>query len=89
HESEGRRSLSVKQFQRLLGLMAAASNVIPFGLLYMRPLQWWLRTKWFSLRGNPFLNIKARGDTYVPWTCRGSLGSYLRGGAGSSLLLAV
>ncbi len=28
------QSLTVKQFQRLLGLMAAASNVIPFGLLY-------------------------------------------------------
>ncbi|KAI2647549.1 Transposon Ty3-G Gag-Pol polyprotein [Labeo rohita] len=38
------RSLTVKQFQQLLGLMAAASNVIPFGLLYMRPLQWWLKT---------------------------------------------
>ncbi len=37
-------SLTVKQFQRLLGLMAAASNVIPIGLLYMRPLQWWLKT---------------------------------------------
>ncbi|KAI2648847.1 hypothetical protein H4Q32_019991 [Labeo rohita] len=37
------RSLTVKQFQ-LLGLMAAVSNVIPFGLLYTRPLQWWLRT---------------------------------------------
>ncbi|KAL0149704.1 hypothetical protein M9458_054987 [Cirrhinus mrigala] len=46
------RSLTVKQFQRLLGLMAAASNVVPFGLLYMRPLQWWLRTKGFSPRGN-------------------------------------
>ncbi len=43
-----------KQFQRLLGLMAAASNVTAFGLLYMRPLQWWLRTKGFSPRGNPF-----------------------------------
>ncbi len=42
------QSLTVKQFQRLLGLMPAASNVIPFGLLYMRPLQWWLRTKGFS-----------------------------------------
>ncbi|KAI2656067.1 Transposon Ty3-G Gag-Pol polyprotein [Labeo rohita] len=52
------RSLTVKQFQRLLGLMAAASNVIPFGLLYMRPLQWWLRTKGFSPRGNPFRMIK-------------------------------
>ncbi len=35
-------------------LMAAASNV----LLYMRSLQWWLRTKGFSLRGNPFRLIK-------------------------------
>ncbi|KAL0174316.1 hypothetical protein M9458_030284, partial [Cirrhinus mrigala] len=52
------RSLTVKQFQQLLGLMAAASNVIPFGVLYMRPLQWWLRTKGFSPRGNPFCMIK-------------------------------
>ncbi|KAL0155411.1 hypothetical protein M9458_049674, partial [Cirrhinus mrigala] len=52
------RSLTVKQFQRLLGLMPAASNMIPFGLLYMRPLQWWLRTKGFSPRGNPFRMIK-------------------------------
>ncbi len=52
------QALTVKQFQRLLGLMAAASNVIPFGLLYMRPLQWWLRTKGFSPRGNPFRMIK-------------------------------
>ncbi len=46
------QSLTVKPFQRLLGLMAAASNMIPFGLLYMRPLQWWLRTKGFSPKGN-------------------------------------
>ncbi len=51
------QSLTVKQFQRLLGLMAAASNVIPFGLLYMRPLQWWLKTKGFSPRGNPLCMI--------------------------------
>ncbi|XP_077061833.1 uncharacterized protein LOC143714498 [Siphateles boraxobius] len=50
--------LTVKQFQRLLGLMAAASNVIPCGLLYMRPLQWWLRTKGFSPRGNPLRTFK-------------------------------
>ncbi len=52
-------SLTVKQFQILLGLMAAASNVIPFGLLYMRPLQWWLKFKGFSPRGIPFRMIKA------------------------------
>ncbi len=54
----GGQSLTVKQFQRLLGLMAAASNMIPFGLLHMRPLQWWLRTKGFSQRGNPLRTIK-------------------------------
>ncbi len=47
------QSLTVKQFQRLLGLMAIAFNMIPIGLLYMRPLQWWLKTKGFSSRGNP------------------------------------
>ncbi|KAI2668514.1 Transposon Ty3-G Gag-Pol polyprotein [Labeo rohita] len=52
------RSLTVKQFQQLLGLIAAASNVIPFGLLYMRPLQWWLKTRGFSPRGNPLRMIK-------------------------------
>ncbi len=31
-------SFNVKQFQKLLGLMAAASNVIYFGLLYMTTL---------------------------------------------------
>ncbi len=52
------RSLTVKQFQKLLGLMSAASNMIPFGLLHMRPLRWWLKTKGFSLRGNPLCMIK-------------------------------
>ncbi len=47
------RSLTVKQFQKLLGLITAASNMIPFGLLYMRPLQRWLKTNGFSPRGNP------------------------------------
>ncbi len=49
------RLLTVKQ---LLGLMSAASNVIPFGLLYMRPLQWWLKTKGLFPRGNPLRMIK-------------------------------
>ncbi len=52
------QSLTVKLFQRLLGLMAAVSNVIPIGLLYMRPLQGWLKTKGFSPRGNPLCMIK-------------------------------
>ncbi len=52
------QSLTGSSFRDLLGLMAAASNVIPFGLLYMRPLQWWLRTTGFSPRVNPFRIIK-------------------------------
>ncbi len=31
---------------------------LPVGLLHMRPLQWWLRTKGFSQRGNPFRIMK-------------------------------
>ncbi len=57
------RSLTVKQFQNLLGLMAAASNGINFGLLFMRRLQWWRKTKGFSPRGNPLHMVK------VPWRC--------------------
>ncbi len=60
------RSLTVKRFQKLLGLMSAASNVITFGLLYMRPLQWWLKTKGFSQRGKPTLHDQ--GHAAMP-TC--------------------
>ncbi len=52
------QSLTAKLFQKLLGLTAAASNVVIFDLLHMRPLQWWLRTTRFSQRGNPFLHSK-------------------------------
>ncbi len=52
------QSLTVKLLQKLLGLMASAFNVITFGLLHMRPFQWWLRTTGFSPRGNPFCKIK-------------------------------
>ncbi|KAI5090783.1 hypothetical protein C0J45_19644 [Silurus meridionalis] len=55
--------LTVKQFQKLLGLMTAVPSVIPLHLLYMRPLQWWLRTQGFSQKGNALLTIK------VMWGC--------------------
>lgn len=32
----------LKTFQKLLGLMAEASTVVPLGLLHMQPLQHWL-----------------------------------------------
>jgi len=63
------QAVTVKQFQKLVELMAAVSNVIPFELLYIRPLQW-LKAKGFSQRGNLFCMIKVmRGclSSLVMW----------------------
>ncbi len=81
----GGQSLTVKWFQRLMGLMAAASNVIPLGLLYMRPLQWWLKIRGVFLKGNLFCMIK------VTRRCLRAFGMwrqprFLSQGAGSYLL---
>ncbi len=35
----------LKAFERMLGLMASASSVLQLGLLQMRPLQYWLKTR--------------------------------------------
>ncbi len=35
----------LKAFQRMLGLMAAASPVLQLGLLHMRPIQFWLKQR--------------------------------------------
>ncbi len=61
-------SVQLKKFQRLLGLMAAASAVCHLGLLHMRPLQLWLKTRvpWTS----GCLNITvSRGciEALKPW----------------------
>ncbi len=37
------RHVSVGTFRRLLGLMAAASPLLPLGLLHMRPFLWWMK----------------------------------------------
>ncbi len=44
HFREG-SSVHLKKFQRLLGLMASASAVCHLGLLHMRPLQLWLKSR--------------------------------------------
>ncbi len=49
------RHMSVGLCRRLLGLMVAASPVLPLGLLHMRPFFWWMkslgiRPSWPSLR---------------------------------------
>lgn len=45
--------LSVVQVQIQLIFMAAAASVIPLGLLYMRPYQFWLKDKGFHLLNHP------------------------------------
>ncbi len=56
------QSLTVKQFQRLLGLMAAASNVITFWPAVHETLaSGGSGTTGFSPRGNPFRIIRSRG----------------------------
>lgn len=80
------QSLTVKHFQRVLGLMAAASSVIPLGLLYMRPLQWWLKTRAFSPEGQPLPHYQ--GHKAMPMHLgyvEESLVSVLRPCIGSSL----
>ncbi len=80
------QSLTVKQFQRQLALMAAASNVIPFGLLYMRPLQWWLKTKGFSHEGKSTLHDQGLSTVCAsPRHVEETLVLKSRPGAGSSV----
>ncbi len=49
------RSLTAKQ---TAGSDGGCVQLGYFGLLYMRPLQWWLKPKGFSLRGNPLCMLK-------------------------------
>ncbi|KAK3551721.1 hypothetical protein QTP70_023247 [Hemibagrus guttatus] len=65
------QSLSVAEAQRVLGLMAAAANVIPLGLLHMRPFQFWLRGAGFHPRRHPLDAIRVmrrRLYTLLTWT---------------------
>ncbi len=50
--------ITVHYLQRVLGLMAAASTVIPLGLLHMRSFQLWLRARGFHPRANPRRQIR-------------------------------
>ncbi len=53
HESQRRHVIHCQAVSKATG-----SDGNSFGLLYMRPLQWWLKTKGFSPRGNPLRMIK-------------------------------
>ena len=40
------KQVTVKFGRRLLGLLAAAAEAVPLGLLHMRPLQQWFARCW-------------------------------------------
>ncbi len=62
----------LKQFQRLLGHMAAAAAVTPLGLLHMRPLQHWLHgrvPRWAWQSGTLQVQVTpACRQTFTPWS---------------------
>ncbi len=69
---KNRTAAPLKQFQRLLGHMAAAAAVTPLGLLHMRPLQHWLHgrvQRWAWQSGTLRVQITpACCQTFTPWS---------------------
>ncbi len=67
---KNRTAAPLKQFQRLLGHMAAA--VTPLGLLHMRPLQHWLHgqvPRWAWESGTLWVQVTpACRQTFTPWS---------------------
>ncbi|KAI2645297.1 ORF V: Enzymatic polyprotein [Labeo rohita] len=65
-------AVPLKTFQRLLGLMAAAAAVTPFGLLHMRPLQRWLHDRvprWAWHRGTLRIGVSPQCcHLFSPWS---------------------
>ncbi len=69
---KNRTAAPLKQFQRLLGHMAAVAAVTPLGLLHMRPLQHWLHgrvPRWAWQSGTPRVQVTpACRQTFTPWS---------------------
>ncbi len=69
---KNRTAAPLKQFQRLLGHMAAAAVVTPLGLLHMRPLQHWLHgrvPRWAWQSGTLRVQVTpACRQTFTPWS---------------------
>ncbi len=69
---KNRTAAPLKQFQRLLGHMAAAAAVTPLGLLRMRPLQHWLHgrvPRWAWQSGTLRVQVTpACRQTFTPWS---------------------
>lgn len=54
--------VSVGTCRRLLGLMAAASPVLPLGLLHMRPFLWWMKLSGIRPTGSAFRLLRVSGS---------------------------
>ncbi|PTA42303.1 hypothetical protein C8054_31450 [Micromonospora sp. RP3T] len=69
---KSRIAVPLKQFQRLLGHMAAAAAVTPLGLLHMRPLQRWLHDRvprWAWHRGTLRIGVSPQcRRLFSPWS---------------------
>ncbi len=69
---KSRMAVPLKQFQRLLGHMAAAAAVTPLELLHMRPLQHWLHgrvPRWAWQSGTLWVQVTpACRQTFAPWS---------------------
>ncbi len=69
---KSRTAVPLKQFQRLLGHMAATAAVTPLGLLHMRPLQHWLHgriPRWAWQHGTHRVQVTpACRQTLTPWS---------------------
>ncbi len=69
---KSRMAVPLKQFQRLLGHMAAAAAVTPLELLHMRPLQHWLHgrvPRWAWQSGTLWVQVTpACRQTFSPWS---------------------
>ncbi len=69
---KNRTAASLKQFQRLLGHMAAVAAVMPLGLLHMRPLQHWFHgrvPRWAWQSGTLWVQVTpVCRQTFTPWS---------------------
>ncbi len=69
---KSRTAVPLKQFQRLLGHMAATAAVTPLGLLHIRPLQHWLHgriPRWAWQCGTHRVQVTpACHQTLTPWS---------------------
>ncbi len=66
------RHVSVGLCRRLLGLMAAASPVLPLGLLHMRTFLWWMKSLGIRPSWPSLCLLKVSGALFPALLCGGT-----------------